>query len=391
MLAAALASFASLPVLLAASSQAELNRVSLVVAPSAYCAAVFRAAVADGDTLLIVGQRGLADRQLSVFRLDKSGMPATDPPAPIVLPRPDGLKEFAHYPISIVMHPRLPLVYVWQDVAAPPAETIAQRPALGEFDHLHVFRLEGALLKPAGSFGRGPEYSHANTIGTLAIDSEGKRLFLPNLRDEAGQKAIGYFDLDAAGAPLKVPVPTPGNLDGFGLDKFEMQLRPHRVTIGADCGGLMAASAQVVVFGTAGGVAFWDTENRRGALGYLYVPQTPGLCLIGGDRTPARIFGVAHEGGDALLSIAHAGGYLTLVPQVVQLGSTAHLRSAPVVMSGKTKRVAVGGINAVHLIPFTGDKLAGAAATLPVQAPSLRALAYSRAHDRLYVAVEKLP
>ena len=43
--------------------------------------------------------------------------------------------------------------------------------------------------------------------------------------------ALGYFDLTAEGLPAPVPVPIAGSLDGFGLDKFEMQQLVTRFTI----------------------------------------------------------------------------------------------------------------------------------------------------------------
>ena len=369
-----------------ASGASLADRISYVAAPSAYSAAI-----ADRDGLLIVGQRGPADRQLSAIRIDAQGIPETTAPTAVLLPRPAALKDFANYPLNIVVHPKLPLVYVWQDIAVPPTETLAQRPALSEFDHLHLFRVENQQLKPVAAFCRGTEYGHGSSTGTIAIDPTGRRLFLPNLRDDAGAKAIGFFDLDQQGMPVPVPVPTPGNLDGYGLDKFEVKLRPQRLTIAVDGSPLVAATDRVVLLGVGGGVALWDTDNRRGALGYVYVPQTSGPCLIASDPSVDRVFGVASELGDALFSIVHAEGYLTLAPEVVRLGTAVHLRSAPVVLSGKQKRLAIGGINQLHLVPLSADgAISGPVESLPVRAPSLQALAYSAKHDRLYVAVEKV-
>jgi hypothetical protein len=174
-----------------------------------------------------------------------------------------------------------------------------------------------------------------------------------------------------------------------------MKLRPQRIAIAVDGASLVAPTDRVAIAAVSGGVALWDTDNRRGALGYVYLPQTAGLSLLTNDAQSGRVYGVAPDSGDALWSIAQAEGYLTMAPQTLRLGATAHLRSAPVVVGRSEKQLAVGGANQLYLVPITKDgAVPGNAATsvqsLAVNAPSLQALAYSHKHDRLYVAVETL-
>ena len=38
-------------------------------------------------------------------------------------PRPDALAKYPNYPLALAFHPKLPLLYVWQDVARKQFET----------------------------------------------------------------------------------------------------------------------------------------------------------------------------------------------------------------------------------------------------------------------------
>ena len=358
-----------------------------VQVPNAYCAAV-----SDAQGVLVIGQRDPAGGRILMFRLGADGKPGSKP-VTYDLPRPDPLKAISNYPLALIFHPKLPLLYAWQDLAVPPVETVAQRPGLDLFDHLHVLRVEHQRLAPVAALARGVEYGHGRTTGNISLDPAAARLLLPDARDDAGQPAIGYFDLSAAGIPLQVPVPTPGNLDGFGLDKFEMKLRPVRMALGQEVGSLAAPTPEVALLGVAGGVALWDTTNRRGAVGFVLVPEVVGLCQISADPRLPRVYGTTTESGqDLLVAIDHADGYLTLQPEVVHLGAAIHPRTAPLVMCGRVNRLAIGGINEVHVVPLdAAGHVAGPAQSAPAACPSVRALAYSPKHDRLYVAVEGKP
>src|SRR5262245_9135539 len=94
-------------------TSAEPDKVPYVVplvAPGATCAAA-----GDGAGLVAVGQKVSKEAQVSLFRLDAQGQPGA---APVVvkLPKPPALAARETYPLSLVFHPSLPLLYVWQDV-----------------------------------------------------------------------------------------------------------------------------------------------------------------------------------------------------------------------------------------------------------------------------------
>ena len=349
-----------------------------VVAPGAICAAV-----SDVHDLLVIGSDD--DKgQLSVFSIGSDTSPAR-----VALPKPAALENAANRALGMAFHPQLPLLYVWQDVSAD-----AQKVYDG-FDHLVVYAIEAASLKQVAAFGRGPEFAHGQSIGAIAIDPQGRRLFLPNLRDPGnGAAGIGYFDLDDKGMPRPTRVPIQGTLDGRGLNEFEYVIKPVRLDLSRirplpTGGGFVVPSAQVVMFnGAAHGPAVWDTQNRRAAIGLLPMGHLPGDCLIAADARLPVLFGAA-QNHDRLYRVAHADGYPTLMPRVIQIpGAVFH--SAPVVMAAKRNRLAVGGAGKVHLV--TLDKLGQFTdefQTVTVENPAVRAMAYSYESSRLYVAVQK--
>jgi hypothetical protein len=89
--------------------------------------------------------------------------------------------------------------------------------------------------------------------------------------------------------------------------------------------------------------------------------------------------------------VEHADGYITLVPQIVELqGST--MKTPPVVL-GKRSMVAFGGPSAIYLAEIDAEgkfkEANGTLINVPMN-PVVEALVYSETLDRLYVAVEKL-
>ena len=369
------------------AKSADAQKYVPIVAPTAICAAQ-----SDRLGVLILGHRGVADHQLSVVALGSDGLPSPVDPVKVVLPRADALKAMEVYPLSLVLHPKLPLLYVWQDIAAPP-------PAAEQFDHLVIYRIEGQQLKQVSAFARGTDYTNARIAGALGLDPGGMRLFVPNLKTKAGTAAIGYFDLDDAGLPKPVPVPIQGSLDGQGLEKFQMELRvtlgsgglDHALPIGSF--GLAAHDRDVALFASYSGVGLWDTQNRRGEFAVIYVPGLAISCSIASDPKLPAVYGAAAEAGhNVLFQLQLADGYPTLMPQILRVDEASGFRSPPLVLPGKVNRLAIGGANCVYLVPLDDQgRFAGRLETLKVNNGSVRTMAYSQRHDRLYVPVEKMP
>lgn len=368
--------------------------VTRIAAPLATCSAV-----SDELGLLVLGQKSQAEHHLSAFRLDAEGRPGAEPER-IRLPLPASLQGLSVVPLGLAFHPRLPLLYVWQDVTAPAAGSAQAKAVPVDFDHLVVFDVTDGALQPRAAFARGGEFAFGQERGAIGISVAGDLLALPNLRDAAAVSktddgaAIGAYELGTNGLPVPVRVPIPGSLDGFGLSKFDMQVVVRMIHVGGfhplpTGHGFFVPTRDTVLFSGYTGPGLWDTGNRSAELNYLYVANMV-TCLIGGHRDIPVVYGARLDSG-YLVAMRLAEGYPTLMPQVV-IHSYRQFRSTPVVMTAPSPRLAIGGVNAVHVQPLGPDGMfVGTPTTIAVASPSVETLAYSDKHHRLYVPVEKTP
>ena len=352
------------------TARAEDKRVVQVVASSASCAAVH-----DASQLLVFGHQGVPEYQLSVFHLDAKGNVTGDGPQYIVLPRPASMAEHASYALGLAFHPTLPLLYVWQDIQGPKAEDV-----FAGFDHLIIFEIADGTLAPVGYHGRGPEYGYGQGVGHIALAPSGRGLFLPNLREPANNRAaIGRLALSAEGVPYT------GEGEGVPLRVDVANFR------GLPTGwGFVAGSDTVVVFRGNSSLATWDSEHRLAGISAVLTRGQWADSWIGGDpRFPAAY--AAANGANLLVKMTQVDGYLSMLPQRLSVAG-GNFRCPPVVMAKPPLKLAVGGVNALHLVPIdkAGD-FTGEPETLALSAPYLRAIAWSDRFNRLYAAVEKLP
>ncbi len=355
-----------------ACAQSVSGRVVQVAVADAVCAAVRDASDAPR---LAVGVRGTGDWHLAVMPLDQRGNVLTGATERIGFPQTEALLAYHPYPLDAAWHPRLPLLYVWRDLAGPAMVNPAPNPVVREFDHLAVYSLTGGVLRLVGSYARGSDYAWGQATGRMALDPEGKRLFLPNLQPAR----IGYLVLLTNGLPLAVE----GRADPVAVNVGRVGLNPPGF-------GFLAASDRVVIFSGSFGPVTWDTENRRAALNSVRVRGLTGKCFLGGHPQLAAVFGAAQNGG-LLYRVEQADGFLTMLPQVLTIPGAA-FTAPPVVWPGKPDRVIIGGVNKIHAVPLdAAGRLTDAYEELPVASRAVKALAYSRKFDRLYVAVEKLP
>ena len=364
-------------------------------------------AVSDRHGILVVGWLGGKARHLAVYPLDEHGEPKRDNVQQVELPRPESLKAFRHFALSVVFHPRLPLLYVWQDLDAPRANAEQQKAIYGEFDHLLVYSVGIDGLKPVKTTGRGEQFAYHRTSGRLAIDPGGRRIYMPNLRDPRpghNRGALGYFELDENGMPKPVPVPIEGELDAYGLPKTELKMRPFFTVIPREilhphlgwgyATPMDLPTEKVVLFSAIGGLAVWDTENRRGTINHVVVPRH-GASSWGGNfhilehpKLPV-VYGF-QDHGEWVYRIEHADGYPTLLPATVRIAG-ARFHSLPVVMTRRNS-LAVGLENgAVFTMELTADgHLTDRTTRIRVgDGRSVRAVAWSDKFDRLYAAVEE--
>lgn len=408
--------------LAAAAGAADIAaRIVPILAPGATC-------IAQDDThgLVVVGRRGAAEGHLFVHHLDAQGLLRPGDPDVIAMPRPDSLQEFENGPLSLVFHPKLPLLYVWQDIGKFGKASSEQRVGIDEFDHLLVYAVDGGLLRLESAYGRGPEFAHSRSLGFLATDPRGRRLFMPNLRNtndnldrfQSNRACIGYYDLDEKGMPKRMRVRVEGKRDSRGLQEFEWRVRPTRTDIGQIHGypvglGFVAPNEDVVlVGGIMNGLAVWDTRNRRAQIAIFRIPhpdkdyveesdpgpQSPVQAVVGIERdniiaphpTLPIIYG-ATLGGSVLYRLEHAGGYPTMMATAISV-SGARFRSAPLVTNTTNPRLVVGGENGLHVVALDDmGRFTGEADWIEATNPRIAAVAHSRKFDRLYVPLEKSP
>src|SRR5262249_31685469 len=100
------------PIKLSEPKIGRIANLTPVTVPSARCIAI-------GETagwLAFGHDKTFTDGHVSLVKLDAKGNPAAYS-IPLKLPRPAGLVKHANYPLALAFHPKLPVLYVWQDIA----------------------------------------------------------------------------------------------------------------------------------------------------------------------------------------------------------------------------------------------------------------------------------
>lgn len=376
-----------------------------VIAPSARCIAVN-----ESLKLLVAGCKPTPESVrwgLVTYALDDAGNLKPGDPAHLELPLPEPLKAFVVYPLALAFHPKLPLLYVWQDISGPKRSTPEEESVSAHFDHLIIYAIKDGMLVPApvGAYVRGEKWAYDMNYGSLTFSPSSDRLFFSNYRDGVrSAHGIAFYDLDEKGMPKPTPVPIKGSLDGQGLEKFDLELRetiidttPHLRHVPTGMG--FYAPLDNFLFTTSNqGVAMWDINNRRAPWGSIHVFYTPGDIFIGGHRKFSAVYG-AGANHQLLFRVIHVDGYLTGMPTNFLLHG-ALIQSSPLLvtdMTGTPNRVVVGGANFVHVVAlddkgeFVSPQAPGAREDIPVISPTVRGIAYLEKLRKLYVPVDKLP
>lgn len=355
-----------------------------VTAPPTFCAAV-----SDASGWLALGHRpGAGPAQLSLFRLDAQGKPAATPVA-VTLPKPPALGNQANHPLSLAFHPKLPLLYVWQDFQVEKPNENLEQPGLKEFDHLLIYQLGDAPQLLQGVC-RGTSYGHGNVAGSIALNPAATRLYVPNVRPSLKSPTnggVGYLELDAAGLPIR-PAATEGKPD---LAPELRKQTPLAAYFGFPIGlGFQQVSDNIVIVGYGMGSATWDMGNRRAWCSQVLPGTTYGSGVnyrSAGHPTLPFVF-YSTVGYGWVCRTEHADGYPTLAPKRAHLDG-ATLYSYPIVMA-RRNQFAVGGANQVYLVGFDEKGVFKPPRLQAVVAsPRVDALVYSEKFDRLYVPVEK--
>ena len=140
-----------------------------------------------------------------LFRsLDGAGLPA-GAPTWITLPKPAVLATNVNYPLGLQFHPKLPLLYVWQDITAPPGDKQEKHAAFSnhlEFDHLLLYAIKPGALELVQTGARGTGKSSLIKACLNAYAPQGLRLIevdkddltdLPDIIDVVSERPEKYI------------------------------------------------------------------------------------------------------------------------------------------------------------------------------------------------------
>ena len=393
----------------AAPADSKIDNLVCVVAPEARCAAV-----CDTFGWLAIGHRSSHfDAQVSLFRLDAQGKPAATA-LPLKLPRSPGLARYPIHALSLAFHPKLPLLYVWQDVDLPkkpdPHYAIdllgSERTGSEQIEHLLIYSLEKPQPELLVGTCSGRAYLFAQPAGGVSVDPAGERLYVSNLRvgDDSDYRAtVGSFAL----APDGIPLVADGDpkLDRAAhiaaIDKVQndgKSVMPQRrapwdhdalphVWGGSGTGFVHTGRDQVLIgsFHTTALIA-WKPDDKQARL-HSFQVNAAAYCrfyAVGHPRLPiAYVAALDHQ---YLLRFEHVDGNFTLVPRQANVAASV---TSPAVVLSKANRLAFGSnqrVVAVNLDEQGRFKRECVQAAVPN--PRVEALAYSDKFDRLYVAVE---
>jgi hypothetical protein len=362
------------------------------------------AAVSDVHGLLAFGHdRSYPDANVSLVKLDAKGNPAAFA-TQFKLPNPPALApKFPNYVNGLAFHPKLPLLYVWQDVPAhytnpPPPPP----PGTMEFDHLCIFNLAKDPPELVVSMCRGVEYIYGQQGGALAVDPTGSYLYVPNLRElkNAGSLRFGRFPLDADGLPAltdaKDPIAarvkklTEINAAGKGIPP---QMTPieyvhlFNLTPYGSGHSFVPIGKDVVISSGFQGLIAWRPEEKHTTLHGLPFKHAGHTQFVVHPTLPAVFATARHQPLNSFFRAEQHEGYLTSLPrQYVIEGSD--LMGPPAILS-KQKQLAVGGEYYVYLIGLDDKAFPTDDVTrVYVNCPHVRALVYSERFERAYVGVE---
>lgn len=358
---------------------------------------------------------------LSLFRLDDKGEPST-PPVSITLPTSKKIVDRQNYPLSLAAHPKLPLLYVWQDVQPPAEGAPPDNVAKDGFQHLHVYDVSSAEPKLVQSMAGGETYSRGNWAGAINFDRDASRLFVPNMQRRVTTTmtpSIGYLRLldDGMIVPNEEETADVASIDA---KKGTTADRTGAVTLAARKAYLeqvrtgkvlertvrYATSATTTFAGFPAGLGFhnvndtttivcgalgpvtWDEGNRRAQFNSIVFYPVIGVGyryrMAGHPTLPVAFFTGTTSG--FVYRMEHVDGFMTMLPQRGYLNGVAI--ASPPVLLGKRSLFACASPNVLHLVQFDDQgRFTGERIDVPITNPAPEALAYSPKFDRLYVPV----
>jgi hypothetical protein len=344
------------------------------------------------------------EARVSLVRLDAKGNPA--PYATTwKLPRPANPPKINAYAVSACFHPKLPLLYVWQDLAQPfPNPPKPMPPEIKPFDHLFIYNVAKDPPELVVALCRGDGYAWGLQGGALAVDSSGEFLHIPNVRDATKPDNfffhLGRFRLDADGllflGEKEVKEPLAARVKKLTDLNTSKGLPPHQVTpleyvymFGFSYAGYghsyYPLSRDVVIASNWSCLLSWRPDDKAATLHALPL-KVQGLMLLGLHPRLPCVYATPTP-TDSVFRVGLAEGYLTLLPHQYTI-PRARLTSPPVVLA-KSAKLAVGGRYHVYVADLGAEgELRPEVTRVPVLNAQVRALVYSERFDKLYVGVE---
>ena len=360
---------------------------------------------------------------LSLFRLDQRGE-AASAATQITLPHSPKLVARQNYPLALAVHPKLPLLYVWQDVAAPAEGGPPDDPKTDGFRHLHVYDVSAAEPRLVQSLAEGETFARGNWAGAIEFDRTASRLFVPNMQRRTATgfaPSVGYFRVlddglivpneeeaaEVAGGGKGTTADRAAAVSAAARKAYLEQVRTGKVldrTVryataatttfgGFPCGlGYFNISDSVTIVCGALGPVTWDEANRRAQFNSIAFYPVVGIGyryrMAGHSTLPVVFF--TGTNSSYVFRMEHVEGFMTMAPQRGTLASVAALASPPVLL-GKRPYFACGSAGLLHLIGFDEQgRLSGERTDIPIASPTVEALAYSPRFDRLYTVVAEV-
>jgi hypothetical protein len=366
--------------------------------------------------LLFAHHTAYKDAQVSICRLDGAGKPGE--PYLLKLPRPDALAKLPAYVSGLAIHPKLPLLYIWQDLEipkdsnrAPIALGSAETAAITDFDHLLIYSIEKDKPDLVVGMCRAPVFVHDRAVGSVAVDDAGERLYVPNVDPKAKHHGatIGSYVLHPDGIPV-VGDAEAGKRDPLAkhvsaiqeANKAKKPAAPQRIATpfsayqffcdtpaGSGVGFIPLARDVVITGGFHSiGMVTWTPDDRRVRLqSYSQLPGHYTYKFPAAHPTLPLVF--VSDSLSTVYRFEHVDGNPTLMPTRAEL-EAVHLCSPAVVM-GKANKIVVGGIHRLFILSLNDKGRFKPERQQVLIAPNQRveAVAYSAKYDRIYVGVEK--
>lgn len=322
------------------------------------------------------------DADLTVFKLDAGG--EVGAASPIRLPRSAKLAARRQYPLSVAVHPKLPLVYVWQDVVAPAEKAPRDDQATDGFKHLHIYDLAASPPKLVQSACWGESFSRGNSAAVVGLDRAGTKLFLPNMQrpTKTGTASmIGYLKLAADG---KVADDTPAAYAAAVKTSLYGE---------TPCGlGYYDVSDSVTILCAGLGPCTWDERNRRAQLNVLTFFPTVGAGYryrMAVNPTSSTVY-LTGLGSPSVFRVEHVDGFFTMWPQRGTFDGGLLVTSPPVIV-GTRPLVACSTVGFVHLLKLDAEGFFnGERVDIALTSRKVEALTYSAKYDRLYATFEEV-